>query len=435
MSIYSTPISALSTTDLQELLDDKSVENVRLEFKREVPDKDETLKKLSSFANTFGGLLVVGAGAGNDGRITDLRGVEPQSSYKQTIVQWCTGGATPPVTVEVSDPILAPAGDGRVCYVINVPESDLVPHYLNGRKGLWVRTDEFSSRFEPRLATETETRYLLDRRRLIRERRAALLQRAHERFQVLRGIQTGGDPRSDEPGTMLLPVFLTLSLVPRYPARPVVEHAELLSLLRKTSITWRNVGFPRDLSAIISHHESALALRPANRLSLLEANVWGMLSYAVAIGEQRTNEQREVFSGIHTPQFLGLVLVFLRHAARMAGALKLMGPLHIEVLLQGIRGIPWLHFPRGFSEHGSHSELDDTVTFSLATTTDALEHDQERLAMDVLRLVFFAINWPDTADDPQKLAALLKDGYEYNMWRPPEVDIRPQAPGITFRLG
>ncbi len=71
-----------------------------------------------------------------------------------------------------------------MCYVISVPESEFAPHFLKGRKGLYVRTDEFSSRFEPLLATEHELRYLLDRRRPIREHRMALLQRAHERFQT-----------------------------------------------------------------------------------------------------------------------------------------------------------------------------------------------------------------------------------------------------------
>jgi len=80
-SIFSTPIPALATADLQELLHDQAVENARLEFKREIPGKDEMLKKLSSFANTFGGYLVVGAEAGNDGRITGLPGVELQPRF------------------------------------------------------------------------------------------------------------------------------------------------------------------------------------------------------------------------------------------------------------------------------------------------------------------------------------------------------------------
>lgn len=55
MSIFTKPLSQLTTADLQELLDDGAIENVRLEFKSDVPNKDETLKKLSAFANTFGG--------------------------------------------------------------------------------------------------------------------------------------------------------------------------------------------------------------------------------------------------------------------------------------------------------------------------------------------------------------------------------------------
>lgn len=77
MSIYATPISQLKTSDLAELLQEQAVENTRLEFKREVPEKDETLKKLSSFANTFGGFVVIGAMAqSKDGRIESLPGVD-----------------------------------------------------------------------------------------------------------------------------------------------------------------------------------------------------------------------------------------------------------------------------------------------------------------------------------------------------------------------
>jgi predicted HTH transcriptional regulator len=63
MPFYTTALSQLTMTDLQELLSEQAVENLRLEFKLKIPDKSDTLKKLSSFANTFGGFMVVGAGA------------------------------------------------------------------------------------------------------------------------------------------------------------------------------------------------------------------------------------------------------------------------------------------------------------------------------------------------------------------------------------
>jgi len=34
--------------------------------------------------------------------------------------------------------------------------------------------------------------------------------------------------------------------------------------------------------------------------------------------------------------------------------------------------------------------------------------------------VFFAMSRPGTFDDPRKLAELLKVGYQFNQWPPPE---------------
>ena len=130
-----------------------------MEFKRQVPDKELTPSKLSSFVSAFDGLLVVGARADStNDRIRDLPGVDDEPSYKQKVVHWRFGTVSLPVDVEVSDPIPAHAGNGKFCYVIKAAESDVAPQSLNGRKGVWVRTDEFSARFEPRLANEDELR-------------------------------------------------------------------------------------------------------------------------------------------------------------------------------------------------------------------------------------------------------------------------------------
>jgi predicted HTH transcriptional regulator len=174
MSIFAKPASSVSAADLEQLLTDSSVENLRLEFKREIPSKDETLKKVTSFANTMGGLVVVGAEAGGDGRIVALPGVDAKPGYKQTIVQWCFDGVSPPLDIDVSEPLPVAGASGRVCYVIAVAESELAPHFLNGRKGVYVRTNEFSSRFDAQLANENELRHLAQRRQLVRERRVTL---------------------------------------------------------------------------------------------------------------------------------------------------------------------------------------------------------------------------------------------------------------------
>lgn len=413
MSIFSKSISQIETHDLLELLTEPAVENVRLEFKREVPNKDDTLKKLSAFANTFGGFMVIGAEANStDGRIVGLPGIEAKPSYKQTLVQWCFEGVAPPLNLEVSDPIPTPVGDGKVCYVTYTAESDLAPHFLNGRKGVYVRTNEFSGRFEPKLATENELRHLLDRRRLVQQRRSELISRARNRFH------TFAERRYRELNKTEKQIGCTfdLSVVPRFPVRHLCDHVRILSLLKMKRLHWRGVSFPMDSAGFISQHESALALRPGFSFSILEANVWGLLFYATEI-----EHHREAYSGIHLNDFLGNLLAFIKHSSLLLQELSYVGPLHIEMRLQSMCGVPWVYSYQGaVPTPGPVSELDNEVTFSIATTSEALAQKPDRISMDILRYVFFAMNWLGEADTDEKLKNLVKAGYGYNLWRVPE---------------
>jgi predicted HTH transcriptional regulator len=194
MSIYTKIIDNFTSADLQELLDEHAVENIRLEFKLERPDKDETLKKLSSFANTYGGYLIIGAKAGSaDGVLIELPGIDEARGFKQQIVQWCYDGASPPIEVFVSPPIPAPRDSKKICYVIYVPESEEAPRFLNSRKGVYIRTDEFSQRFQAQLATYDEIQHLANRRATTVERKERLIRRAEERFDALVATKKGSE--------------------------------------------------------------------------------------------------------------------------------------------------------------------------------------------------------------------------------------------------
>jgi predicted HTH transcriptional regulator len=104
MAFFSKSIGDLDWHYIEALLDDGATETVRLEFKREVPAKDETLKRVCSFANTFGGYIAIGAEE-EDQKLVGLPGVPPESRLDQKVVQWCFEGIYPLVVPSVSDPI------------------------------------------------------------------------------------------------------------------------------------------------------------------------------------------------------------------------------------------------------------------------------------------------------------------------------------------
>jgi hypothetical protein len=414
MSIFTKSLSELNTADLQELISDGSVENVRLEFKSEVPNKDETLKKLSSFANTFGGFMVVGAKANSaDGRIEDLPGVDAQPGYKQKVVQWSFDAVSPPLMVEVSDPIPAPSGNGKVCYVTYTAESDVAPHFLNGRKGIWARTDEFSSRFEARLADENEVRYLFDRRRLIRDRRAFLIERARKRFESYMGKK---NPASN--GAATTDSLLTFSVIPRFPARPLCRQEKLKSLIltRDTYMSWRQVMFPDVGVPIISQFESAIMPNFARGTSFLEVNIWELLFYAVQVDSNDMGNR-----GIHLGQFIGYCLAFIQHSGKLLRAMGYSGPLHMETTLGSIRDVPWLRsnkYGAGLVQQDG-SVFDDEIAFLTPRSSEELFEKHDGIAIDILRNILFSVNSSHLVDTQQKLEDLIRVGYDYNFWSEP----------------
>lgn len=414
MSIFTKHMSQLGTDDLAELLQDEAVENVRLEFKSKVPEKLETLKKLSSFANSFGGFMVIGAKArSTDGRIEELQGVDEQPGFKQKVVQWCFDAVNPPLIVEVSDPIPAAIGSKKSCYVIHTAESEVAPHFLNGRKGVWVRSDEFSQRYEPQLAMENEIRHLLDRRLLIQQRRIDLVDRSKGRYE--RFIQRHSQGVIDA-AARRDKARLEMSFGPRFPARTICTQAILVEALKTCRFNWRQVGFPPDSSSLVSQHESALRLNPGNTDMLIEANVWGMLFYGIALPFE-TNSG--LIPGINLYSFVGHLLVFAKHAIKILADLSYEGPVVVEVVLTNIFGIPWVYRSSGIPTLGPVSELDNAFSFSLPTTTEELRESPDALVMSLLQYTLFGINWADMASKPEILKNLLVAGYQHNLWGTP----------------
>lgn len=413
MPFFSKDITDITTEDLAELLTDGAVENVRLEFKSQPPGSDDTLKKLSGFANTFGGYLIVGASApSSDGRLADYPGVDPQRNYRQTIIQRCHEGVWPPFEALVSDGIPAPNATGdRVCYVIYIPESWEAPHFLTKRKGAWIRTDEFSRGFETRLATFEEIQHLANRRRLAVDRCNHLYSRAIGRFESF----AAREHSEHKTPARLMGATLCLSLCPQFPTRRLIGEHQLLDAIQSERIRWRSTGFPlgRD---IVTQQESVLVMHPTLEFSLFEANVWGQLTYSCEIEKLIGREEQEI-AGIHLNTFLGYILVFLEHARAVYHNIGYNGSLLLRTLLKRVQGKQFIHFPFGnFPVPGPASRIDDEISFDLPSSAEKLKEQRDEVAGELLKTLFFSLNWPDQGADSSAIRELLDAAATYNFW-------------------
>jgi hypothetical protein len=279
---------------------------------------------------------------------------------------------------------------------------------LNSRKGAYVRTDEFSQRFQPQLATFSELLQLTNRRALAEGRKEALFGRAHGRWATFVSGEFAARPRPGRIGATL-----EFFICPRFPSKPLADQRRLLHLIARESVSWRSVRFPMG-DALLSQHESAVVLSPTSGLSYMESSVWGHVYHAVEV--ERSGPD---ITGIHLPAFVGRILVFLEHAKRVYAGLAFDGTLEARIHLDHVRGKPWVHFPDGSPNEGPSSRLDDEVRFSTEFTTARLRTELHTVAADLMRAILFALNWADAATNDAIVRSFIRSGYGYNSWQEP----------------
>jgi hypothetical protein len=312
----------------------------------------------------------------------------------------------PPLTVEVSNPIDSPVGNGKVCYVIYVSGGDLAPHFLNGRLGVWVRIDEFSARFDERLANENELRHLRDRIRLIEQRRSDVINRARKRFETYLSQKYTYNTGTRKP----LGSRLEVCLIPRFPSRQLCLQEDLAGLVQNSWTDWRQFKFPDQGAEILSRQESAIVLSSTKRLSVFEVNIWGMLFYVTKIQEDHNRTE-----GIQLFQFVGYLLLFLRDAGELLNALGYSRPVNLEIALDSLLHTSWpIPQEGGWFIQRPGSPLDDEVRFSVTKTSEELRSQPDSVVRELVRYVLFSANWSGLVDSDEKLTNLILAGHRFN---------------------
>ncbi|HYG02291.1 MAG TPA: ATP-binding protein [Chryseosolibacter sp.] len=121
--------------DLKKLV--SQGEGLTLEFKRKAAHPEKIVREMIAFANTKGGILLVGVG--DDKTIAGLKYPEGESHVIMQALKRCS----PPLKITET---FIPIGDSRTILLYEIPESKKKPHYqINGEeKFCFVRVKDQS---------------------------------------------------------------------------------------------------------------------------------------------------------------------------------------------------------------------------------------------------------------------------------------------------
>lgn len=200
-----------NATDIREFCRQFN-ENVRVEYKRNFdPSVRNALPKIvSSFANSLGGVLVIGVVARDGVPVEPIEGFDqPQEEIPLTIENICLQNLNPPILPTI---IHVPSDiPGKVFTVVEVSESDEAPHAIENSTKVYVRTGASANPYE--LAKVEGILELVARR---------------QEPQSLRNRQMARQVgRADELVPVADEMTIEVRIGPARPRRPVIERERL----------------------------------------------------------------------------------------------------------------------------------------------------------------------------------------------------------------
>jgi hypothetical protein len=153
-------------------------EGVRVEYKREPGNK--TPKVVSSFANTVGGVWVIGVDVDKKTNMAILppAGLSLEPGIEERITQSALMGVAPSITPALRV-FEIPDKPGLALVVVKIPESIEAPHAIENSTRVFVRNASTTEPYE--LADIDRIEYLLQRRRDSAGLRERLIKRAADR--------------------------------------------------------------------------------------------------------------------------------------------------------------------------------------------------------------------------------------------------------------
>ena len=213
--MFTKPIDEITFEDVKTFCQEWA-EGVRVEYKHEIKVNTHIPKIVSSFANTHGGIFLIGVEADKTTNmpIFPISGIPNRRGIEEQIQQSTEMSINPPVRPEVK--VVNIPGGANVVVVIRVTESSLLaPHAIEDSTKVYFRVGSVSQPYELKLANMELIAHMFKRRensQLIGEQ---ILQRINERARHNMDMNEA---------------TLTVIAQPIFPHRPVISTSDIYEL-------------------------------------------------------------------------------------------------------------------------------------------------------------------------------------------------------------
>ena len=278
-------------------------EGVRVEYKRQIEVKKHIPKIVSSFANTLGGIFLIGVETDKTKNevIFPIQGTPKKPGIEEQIQQSALTGIYPAVIPDVK--IVDVPKNGNIVIVVRIDESVQAPHAIQNSTRIYIRTGSITQPYE--LAQIDRIEYMLKRREDSQAFTQQILNRIEDRTKRVGCTQ-------DVPS-------ITVIVRPVFPYRPVISTSDIYNLPE-----WSNWS-PRQRVTSGVYYLSGV-------YKYYELNEYGIVYHKASLS---CSDAQEIEYG----EFVRGITLLIEFAAELYKQCEYLGNIEIEVVLQQVFGI------------------------------------------------------------------------------------------------
>ena len=386
--------SEITFSDIEDFCQEFN-EGVRVEYKREIR---YIPKIVSSFANTMGGIFIIGVETDQNNRVKcPIQGIPKTSGIEEQIQQSALTGIYPAVIPEV---IICDVPDtNNVVVIIRVEESIQAPHAIQNSTRVYIRTGSITQPYELKLADIDQIQHMLKRREdsqtTIRQIRNRTEERIESRFSA-----------KNEPNIAVIahPVF---------PHRPIISTGDIYEFIRMNrSIPfndWEGHFGTRTVAGGVCFMGST------NNILYSELNEYGFVYNRKTLFEKIPKHSDEQEGYFHYRQFLLPVNELIRYARSLYEKCGYLGNIEITAQLKQVymRKLGFRGSDEGVSSADFESiERQECLDSQVSASTQCLAQDlMEEEFIEVVDKLVEQLFWAFNVHNSTQRRGLLKRFY------------------------
>lgn len=375
MSLFTKPIFEISYQDVIAFCQQGIGESINLDYKRDFPSSGLE-KTISAFANTFGGIILIGVEDEDSKPKPPFEGVEYKDKLEERVWNIIVDNIYPPVFPEIR---VCPQENNKTFVVIRVSQSNETPHAIYNSTQVYIRT---GNRNKPEdLASVEQIEWLRNRRRKSEELREMLYRRAEDKYQTICG------QRKIKFGEF------TLSFTPLYPQKPLITVEEIESIINEMKVIVAGREFPRlphyNLEPVQDGIVNFFFNKDTGFITHTEINKFGLIFYKEDLGSRRKETvESETIWRVHLDTIVRILDISFESIAKFYNTVGYWGLVEAKCHLAKLLGVrfvrlkPSEYFPDEREKLNIvEKELSWEIVISVSELSDAVTRQNKLLSL------------------------------------------------------